>query len=154
MQIRRAGPDDVEAIVDVYLASRDAAPMPAGVHPRAEVVEHTRRVLPDREVWLAIDDERVVGLVLLQCSDLNWLFVHPDAQGRGVGSDLLDHAKAQRPDGLALWVFEMNTPAQHFYEARGFVEVRRTHGDNEEGAPDIRYAWGSHPEGPMSPGPS
>jgi ribosomal protein S18 acetylase RimI-like enzyme len=65
-----------------------------------------------------------------------------------MGTALLDHAKARRPDGLALWVFQMNTPAQLFYEAHGFVAVRATDGDNEEGAPDLRYVWGSHPEAP------
>jgi hypothetical protein len=29
--------------------------------------------------------------------------------------------------------------AQCFYERHGFVETRRTEGDNEEGAPDILY---------------
>lgn len=28
-----------------------------------------------------------------------------------------------------------------FYERHGFVEVRRTPGDNEEGEPDILYRW-------------
>jgi GNAT superfamily N-acetyltransferase len=148
VEIRRATPEDVDAITDVYLASRDAAPMPAGVHPRDEVRDHTRRVLPDRDAFLAIDDGQPVGVLLLEGDSLNWLFIHPGAQGRGVGSALLDHAKTLRPGGLALWVFEMNTPAQRFYEERGFIAVRRTDGDNEEGAPDIRYVWGEHPEAP------
>ena len=61
--------------------------------------------------------------------------------GRGIGSALLDHAKARRPDGLDLWAFQSNTGARRFYERHGFVAVAETDGDNEEGAPDVRYRW-------------
>lgn len=138
--------DDAAVIAGVYLASRDAAPMPAGIHPPDDVRDHTRRVLPERDAWLAFEDGRPAGVMLLEGDDLNWLFIHPEAQGRGIGTALLELAKAERPGGLALWVFEMNVAAQRFYEQHGFVEVRRTDGDNEEGAPDIRYTWGKHPE--------
>jgi hypothetical protein len=48
------------------------------------------------------------------------------------------------PEGLQLWTFASNASAQRFYERHCFVETRRTDGDNEEGAPDILYAWGGH----------
>ena len=63
--------------------------------------------------------------------------------GPGLGTRLLDRAKAERPDGLDLWTFQANTGARRFYERHGFVEVARTDGDNEEGAPDVRLAWRS-----------
>ena len=127
--------------------------MPPGVHPPGHVRDYTRSVLPDRNAWLAIVDDRPVGVLLMQDDQVNWLFVRPDAQGAGVGTALLDHAKRECPGGLALWVFEMNTPAHRFYTHRGFVEVRRTDGDNEEGEPDICLVWGDHPERitPLSP---
>jgi len=148
VEIRRAGVDDAATIAEVYLASRDAAPMPAGIHPPDDVRDYTRSVLPERDAWLAYEDDQPIGVMLLQGDDLNWMFIHPDAQGRGVGTALMELAKRERPGGLALWVFEMNVPAQRFYEKHGFVPVRRTDGDNEEGAPDIRYTWGDHPEAP------
>jgi GNAT superfamily N-acetyltransferase len=146
MELRRAGVEDAQTITDIYLASRDAAPMPPGIHPPDDVRDYTRSVLPDRNVWLAIVDDQPVGVLLLQGDQLNWLFVRPEAQGTGVGTALLEQAKRECPTGLALWVFEMNTPAQQFYARHGFVEVRRTDGDNEEGEPDIRLVWGDHPE--------
>ena len=85
---------------------------------------------------------------MLEGDQLNWLFVVPEAQGRGVGTALLDLAKQRQPNGLALWVFAMNTPAQRFYEKHGFVLAGGTDGDNEEGEPDLRYTWGAHPEAP------
>jgi hypothetical protein len=48
-----------------------------------------------------------------------------------------------RPGGLKLWTFEANLRARRFYERHGFVPTGATSGDNEEGAPDLRYEWPS-----------
>jgi chorismate mutase len=55
---------------------------------------------------------------------------------------LLELAKAQRPDGFGLWVFESNVPARAFYARYGLVELERTDGaGNEERRPDVRMVW-------------
>ncbi|WP_375480740.1 GNAT family N-acetyltransferase [uncultured Jatrophihabitans sp.] len=145
MRIVRAGAAHAPAVADVYLRSRAAAgdAMPAGVHPDDDVRAHVAEVIvPQRETWVATDATgAVVGVLVLADADLHWLFVVPEAQGGGVGSTLLTHAKSRRPDGLALWVFTSNEPARRFYVARGFEVVGGTEGDNEEGAPDLRMAW-------------
>jgi ribosomal protein S18 acetylase RimI-like enzyme len=57
---------------------------------------------------------------------------------------LLDHAKALRPNGLQLWVFQRNAGARRFYERHGFRLVKLTDGSaNMEREPDALYAW--HP---------
>jgi GNAT superfamily N-acetyltransferase len=160
MHIRRAGLSDANTVADIYLSSRAAAgpAFPPGVHPDHEVRNFVRGVvLAERETWLAgtgrpdgrdgPDGSAAVGLLVLDGNELDWLFVRPGAQGRGVGTALLDHARTQRPDGLALWVFVSNIAARRFYERHGFAAVRTTDGrDNEEHAPDARYVWGRHPE--------
>jgi GNAT superfamily N-acetyltransferase len=91
---------------------------------------------------LVLGDGRVSGIDPVPVTELDWLWVVPERQGRGVGSALLDHAKALAPTGLALWTFVSNTPARLFYEHRGFLPVGGTDGSgNEEGAPDVRYLW-------------
>ena len=40
-----------------------------------------------------------------------------------------------------LWTFVANAPARRFYAREGFVEVRRTGGENEEGLPDVLLKW-------------
>jgi GNAT superfamily N-acetyltransferase len=67
--------------------------------------------------------------------------VLPDWTGRGIGARLLDLAKVLRPDRLELWTFAANIGARRFYERHGFLAVDATDGDNEEGAPDVRYEW-------------
>lgn len=144
--VRRAAADDARLIADVYLQSREDAgtAIPPGVHPPDDVRRYVReQLLAEYEVWLHGRD----GVLALHDGDLHWLWVRPAAQGRGVGSALVAFAKARHPGGLALWVFASNTPAIRFYERHGFREVRRTDGDNEEHAPDVRMVWGDHPEG-------
>ncbi len=146
MDLRRASAWDAALAADVYLASRKAAGdlIPASVHDDEDVHRWMREVfLPNAEVWFAVEDGRVIGLLGLQGDDwLEQLYVVPEAQGLGVGSALMDLAKQLRPRGLQLWAFESNTPAHRFYEQHGFVVVETTDGaTNEEHAPDRRYEW-------------
>ena len=72
---------------------------------------------------------------------IDQLYVLPDAQGHGVGSDLLEIAQGAFPL-LNLWTFQRNLRARRFYEANGFVAVRETDGaTNEEKEPDVLYRW-------------
>lgn len=140
--LRPAGPDDARAVADVQLASRAAAAMPPGIHTDDEVRAWLGGRLATDEVWIAEADGAVVGYARLTDTWLDDLYVVPAHAGQGVGSALLDLAKAQRPGGFCLWVFEMNAPARGFYARHGLVELERTDGSaNEEKSPDIRMAW-------------
>lgn len=100
------------------------------------------------EVWVAEEAGRILGFLAIDRSEgygedlLAKLYVDPGAQNRGVGTALLDKAKALRPDGLVLWVFQRNEGARRFYERHGFRLVKLTDGaDNMEREPDALYAW-------------
>jgi GNAT superfamily N-acetyltransferase len=144
IELRRAGPDDTSSIAEVYLASFRATYDFTFVHTDDQV----RRwlgdvVLPTEEVWVAAGpDGEVVAMMALTSDMVDQLYVAPDWTGRGIGGRLLALAKAQRPTGLDLYTFLANAGAQRFYERNGFVEVCRGDGSgNEEGQPDVRYAW-------------
>jgi ribosomal protein S18 acetylase RimI-like enzyme len=146
--IRRAISADAAAVADLYIRARHAGTVagtiPPPVHPDDETgrwVAHV--VIPRLECWLA---ERaasaVVGMLVLRADWIDQLYVDPDLTRSGIGSELIVVAKRQRPGGLRLWTFVSNVDAQRFYRRHGFVEVERTDGSgNEEGAPDIQYAW-------------
>lgn len=87
------------------------------------------------------EPRRPVGVLVLDGPWLDQLYVEPTWFGRGVGSALVSHARSERPDGLDLWTFQANRGARRFYERHGFVAIAETDGDNEEGAPDVRYRW-------------
>jgi ribosomal protein S18 acetylase RimI-like enzyme len=58
------------------------------------------------------------------------LYVHPDHQGRGLGSRLLAEVETLvEGDELWLEVVDGNEQAVRFYEAHGFTEVERAAGD-------------------------
>lgn len=141
--LRPAGPDDAAALAEVHLASRGAAPMPPGVHPDAEVRAWLAARLGHDEVWVAEADDTVLAYLRMTETWLDDLYVLPSWTGQGIGSALLELAKALRPEGFSLWVFEMNAPARAFYRSHGLVEREHTDGsDNEERTPDLRMSWG------------
>jgi GNAT superfamily N-acetyltransferase len=142
--IRRGTVADAPAVAEVWLRSRKASvpAIPAPVHTDDAVrAWFAEVVLPERETWVAEVDGEVMALLVLDGPWVDQLYVDPGMTGQGLGSRLLEQAKAERPDRLDLWTFEANTGARRFYEHHGFTEVARTDGDNEEGAPDIRMAW-------------
>lgn len=144
MRVRRAAEGEAAAVADLYLRARRAAvpAIPPSVHDDEDVHRHFATVvLPQHEVWLLDADGGLVALLVLHDDWVDHLYVDPARTGRGLGSRLLDHAKAQRPGGLQLWAFQSNSGARRFYEHHGFEPAEMTDGDNEEGAPDVRYVW-------------
>ncbi len=79
--------------------------------------------------------------MVIETDSIDQLYVDPTFVGQGIGGGLLNHAKVLRPQGLSLWTFQANADARRFYERHGFIAVTTTEGDNEEGAPDVRYEW-------------
>lgn len=112
------------------------------MHADDEIVEwFCSDVMATSDVWLAVAETGVVGVMVLVPGWLEQLYVHPDHTGRGIGAALLTKALEVTDGPVDLWTFESNVGARRFYERHGLVEVDRTDGDNEEGAPDIRYRW-------------
>jgi GNAT superfamily N-acetyltransferase len=144
MTIVRATARDAGPIAELWLHSRKASipDIPPPVHTDDEVHSFFAEVVvPSKESWVAVDDGRPVGVLVLDHDVVDHLYVHPHHQRRGIGTVLVRHAKRLRPSGLQLWTFQSNVGARRFYEAHGFVAVQTTDGDNEEGAPDVRYEW-------------
>jgi chorismate mutase/GNAT superfamily N-acetyltransferase len=145
LSMRPARAQDAHTLAELFLAAREAAypAMPRPVHP-PEVVHRwfTELLGSARETWVAERDGAVVGYLVLDPDWLDSLYVQPELTGQRIGAALLDLAKALRPEGFGLWVFESNEPARRFYRRHGLVEVRRTDGrGNEEQAPDIEMVW-------------
>jgi ribosomal protein S18 acetylase RimI-like enzyme len=83
---------------------------------------------------VAVEDGEVVGFVESRfverrepVGELDWLHVHPDHRGHGIGDDLLHRAEtellelgAERIEGRVL---AANEPGAEFYEREGFTEI-------------------------------
>ncbi len=137
--LRPAVPEDAEAcaaILNDWIDSRDWMPR---VHTPDEVLTFYRDfVFENRDVWVIGDP--VVGFMALDRNANCVTALHVATPGKGLGRQLLNHAKAGR-DVLELWTFVANERAREFYRREGFREVRQTPGDNEEGLPDVLLRW-------------
>jgi len=100
------------------------------------------RLISENEIYLAIHEpsNSVVGLMAIDDTELNQLYIHVDFQRLGIGTRLLNLAKQLSGGKLRLYTFEINTRAQRFYAKHGFTVIG--HGqDNEENLRDLRYQW-------------
>jgi GNAT superfamily N-acetyltransferase len=143
VEVRLAGPDDADAVAEVFIASFETLTFLPMLHTHEQTRAFIRGVVFEKdEVWVAEDGGRILGMAALSDEMLDQFYVHPDAQGRGAGSALLDKAKERRPGGFTFWVFQQNEDARRFYERRGCRLVRLTDGSgNEEKTPDALYEW-------------
>jgi len=87
-------------------------------------------------VRLIKDDHGPVGFVMRDACRVHALYVHPRAQGAGVGQALLQDAQVSAR-AIDLWVRQTNRRARRFYTRHGFVEKRRD-GPHQS---DILMVW-------------
>jgi GNAT superfamily N-acetyltransferase len=130
MQIRRAGPSDVDACLGVQRRSAVigyAHIFDQEIHPFPDEIVRTEweaRLASEAEVLLAVDGAEPVGTVSTRPPRLEALFVVPERWGSGLAGQLHDAALARvRACGCAfaeLDVMVDNARARRFYERLGW----------------------------------
>lgn len=105
--------------------------------PRRHFVDE---VVPNFDLRIALEEGRLVGFAAADRESLSQLYVRRGCQGRGIGTLLLEWAKAQSGGSLWLYTFERNEGARRFYERHGFIEVARGFEPTWQLA-DVKYAW-------------
>jgi GNAT superfamily N-acetyltransferase len=141
--LRRLELNDMDTAARVLRTAFDRAlPWLAGLHtPEEDQWFFRERVFGTCEVWGAFDRAAMIGMLAFREDWIDQLYVLPKAQGRGVGTELLQVAQRSF-DRLQLWTFQRNVRARRFYEARGFALVQETDGArNEEKEPDALHRW-------------
>ena len=141
--LRQLALTDMGAAAQVHrIAFDQAMPRLVGLHtPEEDRWFYREHVFKTCRVWGRFDQDALSGLIAFRDGWVEQLYVIPAAQGRGVGTELLDVAK-RACERLELWTFQCNERARRFYEARGFALVEQTDGArNEEKEPDARYVW-------------
>jgi len=136
--------DEVEAVVRLWRRSRDAS-QPWLEARMGHTAEDDLRffkgtIALENDVWIAAGEE-AAGFLALAGGNIGWLYVDPPAQGRGIGTALLDKAKALSPGGLTLYTHQRNERARAFYERRGFRALEFGVSPPPESEPDVLYRW-------------
>ncbi|SHM72878.1 GNAT family N-acetyltransferase [Phytopseudomonas punonensis] len=131
VQIRRALGSDAEAISRLIVQTlrlsnaQDYSP---------EVIERVaanfdaagvRPLLASRQVFVALDEECVVGTASLAGDVVRSVFVLPERQGHGVGKALMRHVEGvARAAGVGQLRVPASLTAVPFYTALGYAVIR------------------------------
>jgi GNAT superfamily N-acetyltransferase len=95
MKMRLLLLSDMDAAARVHRTSFDhALPWLTGLHTAEEDLWFYReRMFKTCTVWGAFDADAISGVIAFRAHWIEQLYVLPEAQGRGIGSELLDVAK-------------------------------------------------------------
>ena len=130
-----------ERLVDLWRASFAlgvGAPVP---NPRDDHLRYfDEHVLAETTVHLALRDGELAGFGAFTPESVMQLYVHVDHLGQGIGTRLLELAKAGSGGRLWLYTFVTNARAQRFYERHGFDLVERGFEPVMQ-LGDLRYEW-------------
>ncbi len=137
MTVRPATAEDAAAIAEIFLSSADEAgrEAPAAMEPPP---------ISGGEL-VAEDDEGVVGFAIVRDCEVDLLFTHPRAWGRGAGRALVVAAEDALRGGacseVSLWAEERNASARRFYQASGWRKTTDVRERVWNGAPlrELRY---------------
>jgi putative acetyltransferase len=145
IQIRPYRSADLEPLVALWHASKRQAFPYVEVQQRY-TLENDRdyfrnTVVPGADVWVAHRGDVLLGFMALEEDLIDQLFVAVGAQGQGVGTALVEKAKALWPGGLQAYTFQKNEAARSFFAKQSFVEVGFGVSPPPEVEPDVELAW-------------
>ncbi|MCE7556424.1 N-acetyltransferase [Aliivibrio fischeri] len=121
--IRQYTPQDINAVLDIWLNSSIKAHDFISAEFWVSQVDNMRDIyIPASKTYVAEIDSKVVGFYSLYENMLAAIFVSPEYQGKGIGKQLISHAKEQCPM-LTLNVYSENVASYQFYLSQGFTVI-------------------------------
>ena len=134
MNVRRPRETDLAQVLEL-MAACDLADAGEAEVAESEMQAHWRKLDLERDAWLVELDESLAGYADFEQLQGGRLmadgYVHPEARGRGVGSELVrltEARAAERLPELDGRVYLQNATladAAAFYESRGYRSIRR-----------------------------
>ncbi|MBD5507902.1 MAG: GNAT family N-acetyltransferase [Lachnospiraceae bacterium] len=126
--IRKAVPEDISRIAEILVFTKRMNYRPIFRNDKVsfgeiQVLPLAQEYLKNPEllntIWV-YDDEFVKGVLHVEDSQIQELYVDSFFQNQGIGASLIDFA-IQKCQAKSLFVLEKNTGAIRFYEKHGFV---------------------------------
>lgn len=103
--------------------------------------ELVKELMPQAEVYVYEEDSsgRIAGFIGLTEEYIEGIFVKGASQSKGIGKQLLDHAKNMKKK-LTLSVYQKNQGAIHFYQREHF-EIYSENMDENTGEKEFFMVW-------------
>ncbi|ELJ9746469.1 TPA: N-acetyltransferase [Vibrio parahaemolyticus] len=140
--IRKYNSNDLDSVLEIWLEASVKAHDFVPADFWGSQVENMRNIyIPASEVFVYEIESKIVGFYALHESTLAAIFVFPEFQGKGIGKQLLSHAKAQRAI-VSLSVYKENQASYQFYLSQGFAVVSEQL-DEHTGHPEYTMSSGT-----------
>ena len=134
-------PEFRDRLVDLWRASFAhgvGLPVPHSVDDHRRFFEE--HMLTETQVMLALRGDELLGFGAFTPDAVVQLYIDVHHLGQGIGTRLLELAKANSRGRLWLYAFVTNTTARRFYEHHGFEVVERGFEPVMQ-LGDLRYEW-------------
>ena len=104
--------------------------------------EMVKQILPEAEVYVYEDEKngQIAGFIGINNQYVEGLFVKESAQSRGIGKQLLDHAKSRKTE-VRLGVYQKNVRAMRFYLRENFL-IQAEEMDEDTNEKEYIMGWG------------
>ena len=104
--------------------------------------EMVKQILPEAEVYVYEDEKngQIAGFIGINNQYVEGLFVKESAQSRGIGKQLLDHAKSRKTE-LRLGVYQKNVRVMRFYLRENFL-IQAEEMDEDTNEKEYIMGWG------------
>jgi len=99
------------------------------------------KLLPACEIWVAEQSGELLGVLAFEAPWIRHFAIFPGHQRQGIGTALLQRARASSPAEIRLYTFQRNDKARAFYEKHGFSAVAFGVSPAPELEPDVLYHW-------------
>lgn len=132
VSVRSSRPSDFPRTLDIWRSAVVATHDFLSAEDFAAIEEMVAtHYLPHADLFIAADaDDIALGFMGMTGAQIDSLFVHADAHGRGVGRALVAHAAALHPV-LTVDVNEQNTSGAGFYTHLGSAIIGRSPVDDD-----------------------
>ena len=132
--IRKKIEKDIDQIMNIWYKSSTLA------HPflNSQFVEKVKKdmrniYIPNSDTWVFEENDIITGFISMIGNEIGGLFVLPDNQSKGIGTQLVDFIKKQHNE-IEVEVFEKNNIGRAFYDKYGFKLINKS---NDKGSGEI-----------------
>lgn len=137
--IRKAHLADLPSVLDIWFQTNLEVHSFISPHYWQNNVDYMKQVLPQAEVFVYEDKNKIMGFVGLEKDYIAGIFVSKKFRSQGIGKQILDFLKSTHPT-LSLSVYAKNQKAIRFYQRESFRIIDEGM-DKENQEAEFRMQW-------------